>query len=276
MHGRGDERQEPWLLIKERDDEARPAAEYSVVDAEPASVLSDRTIADRRRRRRRPPSARRARRSTERGRARRSRLAKAAASAPAAKPPPAARRSRRSRRRPARSRRRCRRRCRRSSRRWSPSRPRDGGWLYEIKFDGYRMLARIDGDDVRLLHAPRQRLDARACRRWSRRCATLGLGSAWLDGEIVVTGANGAPDFNALQNAFDSARTDAHPVLRLRPAVLRRPRPAQRAAGRAPCRARRGCSTRAPPQQRVRFSEDFDASADGAARRTPAGCASKA
>ena len=46
MHGRGDERQEPWLLIKERDDAARPAAEYSVVTAEPGSVLSDMTIPD--------------------------------------------------------------------------------------------------------------------------------------------------------------------------------------------------------------------------------------
>ena len=44
MHGREGERQEPWLLIKERDDAARPAAEYSVVAAEPKSVLSDRTI----------------------------------------------------------------------------------------------------------------------------------------------------------------------------------------------------------------------------------------
>ena len=35
MHGHANERQEPWLLIKERDDEARPAAEYSVVAAEP-------------------------------------------------------------------------------------------------------------------------------------------------------------------------------------------------------------------------------------------------
>jgi len=44
MHGRAGERQEPWLLIKERDDAARPASEYSVVDAAPASVLSDMTI----------------------------------------------------------------------------------------------------------------------------------------------------------------------------------------------------------------------------------------
>ena len=46
MHGRAGERQEPWLLIKERDDAARPAAEYSVVASEPKSVLSDRTIDD--------------------------------------------------------------------------------------------------------------------------------------------------------------------------------------------------------------------------------------
>ncbi|HEV7912899.1 MAG TPA: DNA polymerase ligase N-terminal domain-containing protein, partial [Albitalea sp.] len=46
MHGRRDERQEPWLLIKEKDDAARPSAEYSIVDAEPKSVLSDRTIED--------------------------------------------------------------------------------------------------------------------------------------------------------------------------------------------------------------------------------------
>src|SRR5678809_1621504 len=46
MHGREGERQEPWLLIKERDDEARPASEYDVTVAEPKSVLSDRTIAD--------------------------------------------------------------------------------------------------------------------------------------------------------------------------------------------------------------------------------------
>jgi bifunctional non-homologous end joining protein LigD len=46
MHGREGERQEPWLLIKERDDEARPATEYDVTVAEPKSVLSNRTITD--------------------------------------------------------------------------------------------------------------------------------------------------------------------------------------------------------------------------------------
>lgn len=35
--------------------------------------------------------------------------------------------------------------------------------------------------------------------------AALKLQSSWLDGEIVVLGANGLPDFNALQNALDKA-----------------------------------------------------------------------
>src|SRR5436190_1065807 len=40
MHGRSGERQEPWLLIKENDDEARPASEYDIVEDLPDSVLS--------------------------------------------------------------------------------------------------------------------------------------------------------------------------------------------------------------------------------------------
>src|SRR5881392_1448774 len=40
MHGRANTRQDPWLLIKERDDAARPASEFNVVDELPDSVLS--------------------------------------------------------------------------------------------------------------------------------------------------------------------------------------------------------------------------------------------
>src|SRR5689334_24400347 len=39
MHGREGERQEPWLLIKENDEEARPASEYDIVEDLPDSVL---------------------------------------------------------------------------------------------------------------------------------------------------------------------------------------------------------------------------------------------
>jgi bifunctional non-homologous end joining protein LigD len=84
--------------------------------------------------------------------------------------------------------------------------PRSGDWSWEIKLDGYRLMARIEGRQVRLV--TRGGLD------WAAKMpglvkALLGLGlhSAWLDGEIVVMGPAGTPDFNALQNAFDRSRT---------------------------------------------------------------------
>lgn len=84
--------------------------------------------------------------------------------------------------------------------------PVGGDWSYEIKFDGYRMMTRIDGGDVRLL--------TRRGNDWTSRLpalrdavAALPVSSAWLDGEIVVLDDNGAPNFNKLQNAFDRRST---------------------------------------------------------------------
>src|SRR5512141_1451014 len=42
INARADERQEPWLLIKESDEEARPAAGYDVTEALPDSVLKEK------------------------------------------------------------------------------------------------------------------------------------------------------------------------------------------------------------------------------------------
>ncbi|CAN7560989.1 DNA ligase D [Acidovorax sp. LjRoot129] len=82
----------------------------------------------------------------------------------------------------------------------------EGDWVIETKFDGYRVLARIEGDDVRVF--------TRNGNDWTDRLKTiadavaaLGLSSGWLDGEIVVLNDAGVPDFNALQNSIDSART---------------------------------------------------------------------
>ena len=271
MHGHANERQEPWLLIKERDDEARPAAEYSVVDAEPASVLSGRTIEGRptkakagaksarrrRRRRRSPPPTHRPSRPPRPARRRR-----AAPQAPAGLPAGAKKAAL-----PA---------------ELSPqlatlvSEPPAGdGWIYEIKFDGYRVLARIDGDDVRLF--------TRRGNDWSERMPALveavralGLGSAWLDGEIVVTGEQRRA---RLQRPAERLRLRAHrrdPLLPVRPALLRRPRPAPGAAGRAARRPRRRCSSERRASERIRFSENFDAERRASCCRTPAGCASRA
>ncbi|MBB3269999.1 bifunctional non-homologous end joining protein LigD [Pseudomonas sp. OG7] len=81
--------------------------------------------------------------------------------------------------------------------------PPSGDWRYEVKFDGYRILARIDGDDIRLFTRNGHDWSAKMPRQVEALKA-LGLDSAWLDGEMVVVDDNGVTDFQALQNAFDT------------------------------------------------------------------------
>lgn len=85
-------------------------------------------------------------------------------------------------------------------------------WIHEPKLDGYRLLARKDGDDVRL--CTRTGLD------WTARFPSLAAAvrrlpvpSAWLDGEAVALEPSG-PSFHALQRAL--AEEDIHaPILYL-------------------------------------------------------------
>ena len=86
--------------------------------------------------------------------------------------------------------------------------PRDAAdWLFEVKFDGYRVLAHI---------GPRHgvRLMTRNGHDWSKKLphladalAALQLEPGWLDGEITMPDERGGSNFQALQNAFDSAHT---------------------------------------------------------------------
>ncbi|RFU47787.1 DNA ligase D [Paraburkholderia sp. DHOC27] len=87
--------------------------------------------------------------------------------------------------------------------------PPGDDWAYEIKFDGYRVLVRIDAHDKK--HP--LRVFTRAGNDWTAKfskqidaLSNLGLDSAWLDGEAVVLDRNGVPSFQALQNAFDANR----------------------------------------------------------------------
>ncbi|MFC6338148.1 DNA ligase D [Pseudomonas sp. CCM 7891] len=81
-----------------------------------------------------------------------------------------------------------------------------GDWVYEIKFDGYRILARIRDGEVRLFtrngHDWTDRLP-----RQTKALQALKLKDSWLDGEVVSLNAEGLPDFQALQNAFDIGRS---------------------------------------------------------------------
>ena len=84
--------------------------------------------------------------------------------------------------------------------------PTAGDWAWEIKLDGYRIMTRIRHGQASLI--------TRGGHDWSAKMPELvrdlngfGLDSAWLDGEIVVLGEDGTPDFHALQNAFDTSRS---------------------------------------------------------------------
>jgi bifunctional non-homologous end joining protein LigD len=136
--------------------------------------------------------------------------------------------------------------------------PTSGAWAYEIKLDGYRLMARIDGSKVKLI--------TRGGHDWSAKMPalvkavqSLELKSTWLDGEIVVIGKNGMPEFNALQNAFDRSRTESIDYflfdlpyfeghdLRATPLVQRRQLLKQLLGDH--------------PHEHLRFSADFDADA---------------
>lgn len=171
-----DDKQNAWLLIKERDAYERPSAEFSVVDEFPDSVaqlpMPEPEVAAT------PAPAAAKKRAGARG------MPEGAVKAPMPQKlapllatlvdaPPG----------------------------------RPGDWVYEIKFDGYRMLARIDA-------AQRVRLITRNGNDWSSRLPHLvqalermKLKPGWLDGEIVVFSESGATDFQSLQNAFESSRT---------------------------------------------------------------------
>jgi ATP-dependent DNA ligase len=77
--------------------------------------------------------------------------------------------------------------------------PADEGWAYEPKFDGFRALAFVDGDEVAL--------QSRGGKPLERYFPELRFppGRYVLDGEIVIDGADGVQDFDALSNRIHPA-----------------------------------------------------------------------
>ncbi|TRX73649.1 DNA ligase D [Pseudomonas mangiferae] len=196
-------RQVQWFLIKHDDEAARPEAGYDIVRQQPDSVLSERTLVPRARgaaRRKARPSARdpSAGKTTpvEAATVEAATAETAAVETATADPAdlPGARRAA------------------------LPDSLKPelatlvesapaGDWRYEIKFDGYRILARIEAGTVRLFTrnghdwTPKMPHQAKALE-------ALGLDSAWLDGEVIVLDEQGLPDFQALQNAFEAGRSN--------------------------------------------------------------------
>ncbi|WP_336332651.1 DNA ligase D [Pseudomonas putida] len=157
-------KKEQWMLVKSRDGQARSESEYNILEAQPDSVLSDRTLVPKRGAAKAKPAPRK-----------RSATGKKAPLPDLLQPQLAT----------------------------LVDSPPSGDWRYEVKFDGYRILARVDGDDIRLF--------TRNGHDWSAKMPAhlaalraLGVDSAWLDGEMVVNDEHGVADFQALQNAFDT------------------------------------------------------------------------
>ncbi|MEY9198479.1 bifunctional non-homologous end joining protein LigD [Sinorhizobium fredii] len=82
-----------------------------------------------------------------------------------------------------------------------PKAPTGPGWLFEIKWDGYRLAIHLDHGRVRII--------TRGGHDWTHRfpsieaaAKSLTVGTAILDGEAVVLDEMGRSDFSALQQAL--------------------------------------------------------------------------
>jgi bifunctional non-homologous end joining protein LigD len=87
----------------------------------------------------------------------------------------------------------------------SRSVPTGNGWLFEMKFDGYRCQASICGDQVKLF--------TRNGHDWSDRFAaiapplrTLTQGTLLIDGEICAIDAHGRSNFTLLKKSLDGKK----------------------------------------------------------------------
>ena len=103
--------------------------------------------------------------------------------------------------------------------------PRGKGWLYEVKFDGYRALAYLRGGDVEL----RSRTGNDLTQRFSDVAraieAAVKTPDCVLDGEICALDDQGRPSFSAMQKgeagtpivfyAFDVLEVDREPLVEL-------------------------------------------------------------
>jgi bifunctional non-homologous end joining protein LigD len=87
--------------------------------------------------------------------------------------------------------------------------PSDGPeWLHEIKYDGYRMHAWLDGGAVRLL--TRTGLDwTHKYKAIATAVASLPARQAYLDGELCGVGPDGMTSFSLIQNASDTGNAAA-------------------------------------------------------------------
>lgn len=179
MKPRARERQPQWLLIKRRDEEARPGEGEELVQQAVTSVLSGRSLEEIAGNAPARSKATKPRAPAKRTTARKAPTEKPAPTKLAGFVPPML--------------------CTLVER--APEGP---GWLHEIKLDGYRIEAIIAGGKARLM--------TRGGHDWSSRfpetaAALAKLPDCILDGELVAPNEQGQADFAALQSAMERKAT---------------------------------------------------------------------
>jgi bifunctional non-homologous end joining protein LigD len=93
------------------------------------------------------------------------------------------------------------------------------GWIFEIKYDGFRMLAGRDRGRARLRY--RSGIDATAAfPEIAAALDRLPSGNFILDGEVVVLDAEGRPRFQRLQQRFQARGAEATRAAAAHPATL--------------------------------------------------------
>ncbi len=86
----------------------------------------------------------------------------------------------------------------------APAPPDDGQWLYEVKFDGFRVLAVKNGKEVELWSRNKKPLNERFP-DVAKAIAKLSVKSCILDGEVCALNEEGRSSFQLLQNSADAA-----------------------------------------------------------------------
>jgi len=93
--------------------------------------------------------------------------------------------------------------------------PEGEGWAYEPKYDGFRAIVYVDGEDVYM-----QSRGGKPLRRYFPE-VNFPEGRYVLDGELVILDTDGREEFNALQNRLHPAESRVRMLAEQTPALFR-------------------------------------------------------
>ncbi len=187
MHRRPGEKRDNWLLIKQKDEAARSARDKDILEEQSLSAKTGRSMDEiaggtkKTTAKKATPRQKTSRRKTAKklSAKRKSKRKRAGDPLPSFVAPSLAT--------------------------LSDKAPENGNWIHEIKFDGYRIQARLEDGKVKLL--TRKGLD------WTRKFPTIAAAiadlpadAALIDGELVVNDAHGVSSFSALQQTLKSGK----------------------------------------------------------------------